>query len=77
MVEAVTLITASRRLLLGKKVFDDWIIQLSKNKGDFSPYKRIRDIMRLYRINRVLYGVLKAPRIILRQDFKLFYNTIN
>ena len=63
MVEAVTFITASRRLLLGKKVFDDWIIQLSKNKGDFSPYKRIRDIMRLYRINRVLYGVLKAPRI--------------
>ena len=77
MVEAVTFITASRRLLLGKKVFDDWIIQLSKNKGDFSPYKRIKGIMRLYRINRVLYGVLKAPRTILRQDFKFFYNTIN
>ncbi len=77
MVEAVTFIMASRRLLLGKKVFDDWIIQLSKNKGDFSPYKRIKGIMRLYRINRVLCGVLKAPRTILRQDFKFFYNTIN
>ena len=33
--------------------------------------------MRLYRINRVLCGVLKAPRTILRQDFKFFYNTIN
>ena len=53
------------------------LTKIAKNKGDFSPYKRIRDIMRLYRINRVLYGVLKAPRIILRQDFKLFYNTIN